>query len=97
MAYNPGSMPFEGINAAKAMANMREVLSAINLLNADKYRTHDLKRGHTRDMMRKGHNLKEILVAADWRLELLLTNHLQYWGLKCFCQVCNLHTVSGDG
>ena len=67
MAYSPGSMPFEGINGGKAMANMREVLSAINLPNAHKYRTHDLKRGHTRDMMKKGHNLKEILVAADWR------------------------------
>ena len=97
MAYNPGSMPFEGISATKAMANMREVLAAINLPNADKYRTHDLKRGHTRDMTRKGHNLKEILVAADWRWELLLTNHLQYWGLKCFCQVCSFHTVSGHG
>ena len=46
---------------------MRAVLSAINLPHVDKYKTHGLKRGRTRDTMKKERNLKEILVAADWR------------------------------
>lgn len=66
-SWGPGSQPFAGTTASKARANLREVLAAIGVPEASRYRTHDLKRGHTRDMANKGGTLKEILLAADWR------------------------------
>ena len=66
-SWGPGSQPFAGTTAPKARANLREVLAAIGVPEASRYRTHDLKRGHTRDMANKGCTLKEILLAADWR------------------------------
>ena len=65
--YNPGAYHLKALLLPKQLASMRAVLSAINLPHVDKYKIHDLKRGRTRDTMKKERNLKEILVAADWR------------------------------
>ena len=39
----------------------------LNIANAELFRTHDLRRGHARDLQATGATLGQILVAGDWR------------------------------
>ena len=62
-----GTDLFEGITAAVALATLRHMLGCLNVDKAEAYRTHDLRRGHARDLQMYGSTLKEILEAGEWR------------------------------
>ena len=63
----PGFAPFAVIDARSALARLREWLVALRVPDGHKYRTHDFRRGHARDMLRGGARLCEILKAGEWR------------------------------
>ena len=63
-----GTRPFDGINGSKAVSTLRAILAMMDVKEAKKYRTHDLRRGHAEDMKDSGAPLVEILKAGDWRL-----------------------------
>ena len=46
---------------------MRALLRVAGVLEAGKYATHDMRRGHTQDMVDSGCALVDILLAGDWR------------------------------
>ena len=48
------------------MESMRTLLECVGVEDAQEYRTHDLRRGHTQDMVESGANLAEILLAGEW-------------------------------
>ena len=58
---------FEDFTAYNSLAALREFLALIHVPNATMFRTHDLRRGHARDMQARGATLSEILRAGDWR------------------------------
>ena len=62
-----GSRPFAQFSAARALTFLRCSLLALKIPEALAYRTHDLRRGHARDMQENGHTLKDILKAGEWR------------------------------
>ena len=49
-----GASLFEGITAAAALNTLRVVLAALGVEEAKAYRTHDLRRGHCRDLQQSG-------------------------------------------
>ena len=49
-ALEPGARPFMHISASKALMRLRAFMGRLGEADACKYRTHDLRRGHTRDM-----------------------------------------------
>ena len=62
-----GAAPFSHISAAQALRVLRATLSELKVSDAALYRTHDLRRGHARDLQVRGGVLREILAAGDWR------------------------------
>jgi hypothetical protein len=52
---------FEGITACNALQTLRVILKAMRVEGADKYRTHDLRRGHARDLQRNGLRLLHMM------------------------------------
>ena len=62
-----GTQPFVGISPAQASYGVRRLLAEAGVPEADKYTSHDLRRGHADDMRRGGATLGEILRAGDWR------------------------------
>ena len=62
-----GSKPFAGISPGKAIADLRALLARLSVKDASLYRTHDLRRGHARDMQARGATAGEILAAGEWR------------------------------
>ena len=62
-----GSLLFEGIAPSMALAYLRSVLVDLSVPKAMEYRTHDLRRGHARDLQCNGASLYEILSAGEWR------------------------------
>ena len=65
--FRPGQQPFADFTAATALSLLRELLVILEVPNAHLYRTHDLRRGHARDLQARGASLAEILRAGDWR------------------------------
>ena len=63
----PASKPFACFDARSALAILRGWLSHLKVNEASKFRTHDLRRGHARDMARNCCRLHEILSAGEWR------------------------------
>ena len=49
-----GTLLFKGVTPAAALANLRKILIELNVPNAMAYRTHDLRRGHARDLQMNG-------------------------------------------
>ena len=49
-----GALIFQGITAAIARSKLREFLHALGVQNWDKFWTHDLRRGHAKDMQLSG-------------------------------------------
>ena len=47
-------------------------LGAINVVKPERYRTHDIRRGHALDLQRSGVPLAEILDAGQWTLPAFL-------------------------
>ena len=62
-----GQLLFDGITASKALVSLREILERSHTPEARAYGTHDLRRGHARDLQRHGASLYEILMAGEWR------------------------------
>ena len=58
--------PFSGFCAVNALADLREVLELLHVPDASKYRTHDLRRGHARDVQSSGATLQELVAAGQW-------------------------------
>ena len=67
LSHGVGQKPFAGITAANALTRLRCCLSELRVPEARYYRTHDLRRGHAKDMVEKGAELCEILAAGEWR------------------------------
>ena len=62
-----GERPFAQFSASNVLKSLRSLLSRIGVRNAEKYRTHDLIRGHAKDLQARGASLVEILSAGEWR------------------------------
>ena len=65
--FQCGVKPFAEFSAGMALTRLRYTLSLLGVLDAVKYRTHDLRRGHARDLQENGASLGEILAAGQWR------------------------------
>ena len=52
--FPEGTLLFKGVTPAAALANLRKILGELNVPNAMAYRTHDLRRGHARDLQING-------------------------------------------
>jgi len=63
----PGSSPFGNISASRARTGLRMQLQALGVKDALKYRTHDFRRGHAKDLAKAGSTLREILDAGEWK------------------------------
>jgi len=50
----PGKRLFPGITAASALTVLREMLEVLGVQEARSYRTHDLRRGHAKDLQVSG-------------------------------------------
>ena len=64
--FKEGQHVFEGISASAAMKTLRRYLSLTGKLDAMKYRSHDLRRGHADDLRASGASLWVILTAGQW-------------------------------
>lgn len=77
-----GQKPFGGISSALALSSVRKLLALLDVPDASKYRTHDLRRGHAKDMQVHGAKLCEILHAGQWKspafMEYLDLNQLEH-------------------
>ena len=64
----PGAAVFRlsGLRPASALANLRNLLSQMEIPEAKRYRSHDFRRGHTQDLMEGGSPCAEILRAGQW-------------------------------
>ena len=78
----PGSHPFVIHDGHSALAALRGWLRVMGVADANKFRTHDLRRGHARDMLHAGARLGEILRAGEWRSAAFLT-YLDREELEC--------------
>ena len=58
---------FEGVCASRALVRLRESLVTLNVPDARAFGTQDLRRGHARDLQKRGASLYEILSAGEWR------------------------------
>ena len=65
--HGEGSRPFAHFKIGSVLKTLREMLMELQIPEANKYRTHDFRRGHADDMRRNGATLGEILRAGDWR------------------------------
>ena len=50
-----GKRLFHKISAAQALDSLRYVLAILKVKDADKYRCHDIRRGHALDLQASGH------------------------------------------
>ena len=62
-----GAAPWERTSVGMALTRLRHGLELCAVQGADRYRTHDLRRGHARDLQLKGASLYEILNAGEWK------------------------------
>ena len=81
-ARGPGAMPFSQFDGASALAILRGWLGCLGIKQADQYRTHDIRRGHARDLQKRGATLCEILSAGEWRSAAFLS-YLDRVELEC--------------
>ena len=61
-----GTKPFEQVVPRKGNTHLRMLLHSVGVADAAEYRTHDLRRGHTKDMAETGASWEEILEKGDW-------------------------------
>ena len=62
-----GSRPFADFKLAFATKCLRCMLSMVGIKDSMKYVSHDLRRGHTQDLVDSGADLATILLAGEWR------------------------------
>ena len=78
----PGSAPFACFGPSGVLSALRSWLRVLNIENATQYRTHDIRRGHARDLQAAGSSLSEILKAGEWRSAAFLS-YLDRDDLEC--------------
>ena len=61
---------------------LRTQLQALGVKDALRYRTHDFRRGHAKDLVAAGASLREILNAGEWRSAAFLS-YLDKDELEC--------------
>ena len=61
-----GRCPFSSFTPASALSATRELLTLLEIPKAAKYRIHDFRRGHARDIQSSGATLAEILRYGEW-------------------------------
>lgn len=64
--FDAGAQPFANISRGSALAGLKAMMSALRIPKAGSYRTHDFRRGHTKDLAESGSSLAEILRAGEW-------------------------------
>ena len=62
-----GEPLFEGITPARTLDVLREILKRLDVPNAELYRTHDLRRGHTLDLQAAKASLQDMKKGGEWR------------------------------
>ena len=62
-----GASPFAQFRPPQVLAVIRDTLLGLGVPNAQRYRTHDFRRGHAQDLAARGARLAEILRAGDWK------------------------------
>jgi hypothetical protein len=62
----PGVEPFGSSSPKICLAYLKAWLHLLHVPDAHLYRTHDLRRGHCRDLQERGAQLFEILSAGEW-------------------------------
>ena len=82
MEFDIGQQPFKGFSAGTALSLLRNLLVWLKIPEAAEYRTHDLRRGHARDLQESGASLVEILQAGQWRNPAFL-QYLDVQELEC--------------
>ena len=81
LSLGSGTKIFSGISPSKALTRLRCCLSEMTVPEAKYYRTHDLRRGHAKDLFQNGATLYEILSAGEWRSPAFLS-YLDYGELE---------------
>ena len=80
-----GKNLFPGITAASALTMLREMLEVVGAQGARSYRTHDLRRGHAKDLQVSGWLAFSFIVAKSaaarvWRMFCLQARRsMRYW------------------
>ena len=62
-----GAQPFVAFTPGFALRALRILLFRLKVPNAGRYRTHDIRRGHTQDLVDNGASLAQILSAGQWK------------------------------
>ena len=52
--FAEGEPLFADITAGEALRTLRMILTELDIKNGSEYRTHDLRRGHARDLQQSG-------------------------------------------
>ena len=66
MYLDYGQQPFKHLTATAALRELRHLLGLIGVKEAGRHRTHDIRRGHAKDMQLNGATLYQILKAGEW-------------------------------
>ena len=66
-SWPEGTRPFSHITAANALRTLRQLLALLAIADASKYRCHDLRRGHVRDLQMRGKRAEEIKRTGQWK------------------------------
>ena len=64
----PGGKPFAHISPANALGTLRALLAELDVVKAEHYRCHDLRRGHARDLQQSGTRIMLFALALGIRL-----------------------------
>ena len=62
-----GAKPWAQFSAGFANRSLRGALLELKIPNAPSFGTHDIRRGHAKDLQMSGATLSEILAAGQWR------------------------------
>ena len=62
-----GTQPWINVSSGEARSHLRATLERLAIPNAEAFGTHDLRRGHARDMQLSGASLAQILAAGEWK------------------------------
>jgi len=64
--YPVGSRPFACTSRQSALRSMRSALDRLEVPKPHAYRTHDLRRGHSEDILENGGSRAELLYMGEW-------------------------------
>ena len=71
--FPSGARPFLQWRPDMVLKELRALLVVVEVVDAQGYVAHDLRRAHAEDIRRRGGTLAEILSAGDWRSAAFLT------------------------